>query len=126
MHEGHLVDARAERRDDFVQHLAALPVGPPFPGRAKRGAEPVLKQLDVFARVPLLAIALMQERFVVERVEMTGPARHEELDHPLGLGRMMQSLERAAAPRLAARRQETVPAEQMCERDSAQPAAEFP
>ena len=58
----------------------------------------VLKQLDLLAGIPFLAVLPTEERLVVERVDVAGAARHEELHHALGLGRMMQQL---AAPRPA-------------------------
>ena len=41
-----------------------------------------------------LAVHLGQLRFVVERLEMRRPACHAEMDHPLGLGREMQRVNR--------------------------------
>ena len=89
MHEGHFIDARAKRRDDFIERLGAIAVLFPAPGGAKRGAKAILKEFDVLARIPFLAVALVQERLVVKRVEVTGSAGHEELHDPFGLRRVV-------------------------------------
>src|SRR5690242_12197808 len=40
-------------------------------------------------------MVLAQLRFVVEQVDVRWPAGHEEVNHPLSLGREMQRLQRA-------------------------------
>ena len=43
-----------------------------------------LEELDLLARLPLLTVALDQERLVVEHVALAGRPGHEELDDALG------------------------------------------
>ena len=73
-----------------LKRLAALAVAGPFPGGTEGGSQAVLKEFDLLAGIPFLAVMPLEERLVIERVDVAGPARHEELHHALGLGRMMQ------------------------------------
>ena len=48
------------------------------------------EEFDGFARIPLLAVLLLEQRLVVPHVDVAGGAGHEELDDALGLGRGME------------------------------------
>ena len=45
----------------------------------------------MFAEIRLLSVVLDQRGLVIEHIEMARRPRHEELNHPLGLRRVMQA-----------------------------------
>ena len=98
-----------ERRDDVAEHLAARAVGRKSQTGRSHGPEAVLERLDVLAEVRRLAVPLDQLGLEVEQVDVAGGPGHEELDHPLRLGRMMQA---AVGARPAACRRRGVGREQ--------------
>ena len=87
MHEGDIVHDVTDGRDDVAEHLARLAIGLEFPGRREGRARAALEEFDGFARIPLLAVFLLEEGLVVPHVDVAGGAGHEELDDALGLGR---------------------------------------
>ena len=108
-------------------HLPALAVLLPAPGAGQARAGKALKQLDLFARIERLAVALDQLGLVVERVALAGGAGHEQLDDPLGLGPMMQAAVQIGAPGpRPGIGQQSAFAQQRGQRDAAQSAAEIP
>ena len=90
MHEGDIVHDVTDGRDDVAEHLARLTVGLEFPRRREGRARAALEEFDGFARIPLLAVFLLEEGFVVPHVDVAGCTRHEELDDALGLGRSVE------------------------------------
>ncbi len=71
--------------------LSGIAVTLEFPVALLADARGTLEQLDLLSRIPLLPLLLFQLRFVVEKIDMTRGAGHEELDHALGPSRMMRS-----------------------------------
>ena len=78
-----------------------------------------LEQLHLLAGVPGLAVALDQQRLVIEHVALAGRAGHEELDHALGPGTRSGAGERLLSKGLFA-------AEELGQGDAAEPAARAP
>src|SRR5260370_22944750 len=64
--EGKVIDHRAERRNHFAEHFAALAIGLKIPDRLEPRPESVLKRLDVPAKIALLPVAFHQLRFLIE------------------------------------------------------------
>ena len=91
VNECHVIHALAELRDDRGQRLAALAVLSPFPRRLECVAGGALEQLDGLAWIPFFAVPLNEFRLVVKQIQMTRRAAHEQLNHPLGLGLVMQA-----------------------------------
>ena len=77
VNECYVIHALAKFRHDGGQRLTALAVLRPFPGRFECITWGTLEQLDCFARVPFLTMALKELRLVVEQVQMTCCAAHE-------------------------------------------------
>ena len=90
MHKSDLIHHGPQIGHHFAQRLAALSVRPKFPGGRHPGAQPILEGFDVFTEISRFALMFDQCRFVIEQIDMTGCSGHEQLNHPLGLGRMVQ------------------------------------
>ena len=91
------------------------------PGQRQRGliARHACQTLALTHRVrQLFAVFLVQQRLVVEQVDLRRPAAHEQVDHAFGLGRMMELGHHAARQRGAPRR---VRCQQMRQSRAAQP-----
>ena len=91
VNECYVIHALAKFRHDGGQRLTALAVLRPFPGRFECIAWGTLEQLDRFARIPLLTMAFEKLRLVVEQVQMTRCTAHEQLNHSLGPGHVVQA-----------------------------------
>ena len=74
------------KRHQVAHPLAALAVLLPLPRAGHADAGVALKQLDLFARIERLARSCDQRWLVVERVALTGRARHEQLHDAFRLG----------------------------------------
>ena len=101
MNKGHLIHDFAQRRDDLAQMFSALAIGLKSKRRLHPRSEPILKSLNVFAKVGLLAVMFFQSRFVIEQIEVTRRAGHKELHNSLSLRRVMQHFHLAPAPGFA-------------------------
>ena len=128
--ERDVVDAGRQVRHEIADPAAALAVLPPFPGAGHHRAGLALEQLDLAARIELLAVPLDQRRLVVERVALAGRARHEELNDALGPGAVMQpAVELGPGPQRFSRRrigQERFGPHQVGQRQRAETAAGVP
>jgi len=127
MNERHLIDATAEARDQAAKPFSGLAVRLPIPRAFHAGPRLALEQLDLAARIEFFAVAFDQLRLVVKRVALARRARHEELNHPLGLGAVMEAAVQLL-PRQRRRRvgQGALITEQIRERNPAEAAAETP
>jgi len=90
VYEGDIVDDFSERSNNVIEHLPPLPVPLELPGTGKGGPRGALKEFDGFARIPILAVFLFEQRLVVEGVDMTRRSRHEKLHDSLRFRRMVQ------------------------------------
>ena len=88
--ERDVVDMRAELRDGFAEHLAALAVRLELPRGLHPRPEPVLEGLDLLAEIAGLSVVLDELGLEVEEIEVAGRARHEELHDALRLRRELQ------------------------------------
>ena len=88
--EGDVIDDVAEGSDDLAEPFARLAIGLEFPRTRETRARRRLKELHRFAGVPGFAVLLLEERLVVEGVDMARRPRHEELHDPFRAWRMMQ------------------------------------
>ena len=93
---------------DVRQPVADRLAGGAVPGelRLRPEAEELLLRLELRDRLAggerggnRLAVHRGELRLVVEEFELRRPARHAEEDHALGLGREMERIDDAAAPR---------------------------
>ena len=118
-----LIRHGAQIRNDFTQHLPRLPVGLKIPHRFQPRPEPILKSLHRLAEITRLPVPLHEFRLKVEKIEMAGRARHEELHHAFGFRRMMQ---RSAENAGRDSREQLLATEQRGQRDATKPAATLP
>src|SRR4051794_7955276 len=84
--EGHVIDALPQLGHRLAEPLAATAVAREVPHGAQPRAEAVLKRLDRLAEVGLLPVVLDELRLVVEQVDGTGCAGHEQLHDAPGPG----------------------------------------
>jgi hypothetical protein len=96
VNERHVVDTLAQRRDRLADHLAGLAVGTEFERRLHPRPEPILKRLDMLAKVRRLAMMLFESRLMIEQIDMTCGTTHEQLHDARRLGGMMEDLHDAA------------------------------
>src|SRR5205085_6994651 len=78
MDERHVIDAGRQVWHQVTHPFAALAILLPAPRTFQTGAGITLKQLDLFAGVKWLPMALDQLRFIVIHVALAGCARHKE------------------------------------------------
>ena len=121
MDKSQVVDDRTQRGGDFAEHLAGTSVGPEVPEWSHPRSQTILEGFDLLTEIAGLSVALNQLRFVIIEVEMTRRTRHEKLDDPLGLGRMMQ-----ATRELTRRGQRTISPEERSQGEATQTAARLP
>ena len=121
MNESHVVDDRAQRGGDFAEHLAGTSVRLEVPERSHPRSQTILEGFDLLTEIAGLPVALNQLGLVIIEVEMTRRTRHEKLDDPLGLGRMMQ-----ATRELTRRGQRTISPEERSQGEATQTAARLP
>ena len=86
--EGQLVSHIAESRDRLTEQFAAAAVGLEFPDWLEPRSQAILKGLNRLTEVALLAMVFDQGWLVVKQIDVAGGTRHEQLHHPLDLGRI--------------------------------------
>jgi hypothetical protein len=92
LEETQVVDARGDVREQLGDPAAALAVLREAP---RRSHDAVLDnrlrscQGTGVGEVAHLAVAALQEWFVIEGIDLTGSPLHEQEDHPFGAGGMM-------------------------------------
>ena len=90
------VDHAPQRRHHVGQLLAARPVPTERPDRREPGPEAVLERLHRLAEVARLAVPFHQLRLVVEKIDVAGRPRHEQLHDSFGPRRVNEGRMRRA------------------------------
>jgi hypothetical protein len=127
--ERQVVDAAGDLGEDAADPSARLAVTLERERALHHLAGCARGRLDVAPRVERLAVATVQLRLVVEGVHLADAAVHEELDHPLRPGAMMETaIEVGDRPRACGIHpgDQVVAAQQIGQRDPAQAAAHPP
>ena len=92
--EGDVIDARGQVREQVADPLAALAVLLELPLRPDDPALVLLAAAAEGLHLHGLAVQAVQLRLVVERIDVAGPAVHEQEDHALRLGGEVRLLRR--------------------------------
>ena len=90
VNKGDIIYYIAQRRNSIAKHLPGFAIGFKIPNGFKPRAKPVLKRFDFLTEVGTLTMLLDEFWFVIEKINMASSTRHEKLDDPLSLGRVMR------------------------------------
>ena len=90
MDEGQVVSHLSKRGYNIREMFATLTVPFELEGRTHPRAQPILEGLHVLAKVALFAMMPNECWLEIEGIQMACRSPHEELDDPLGLGRVMK------------------------------------
>ncbi len=82
VHESDLINDLTERRNDVAQHFTAFSVGLESPGTREARAGGALEKLDRLPRIPRGAVLLLEQRLMVEGIDMARRPRHKKLNDP--------------------------------------------
>jgi len=131
--ERHVIDAGRQVREDVRDILATLTMLAKGPFRADDASLVLLAAAAERVDVDRLAVQPIELGLVVERVDMAGPAVHEQEDHTLCPGRecWFPGRHRIDEPRDSIggdglTRQEPIAAQKRGEGDRGKPSAGFP
>ena len=102
--KGHAVDVSGDSRQEVAHPAAAVAMLPQWKGGREDGPWSACRRFHTPATAGVEGppVVAKEQRFVVEEIHLTGPAVHEQLDHPAGFGGVMKAAADITCGRLRA------------------------